>query len=331
MEAFRSGKITVPELYYSKFQKKIQWEVFAPINENNKIIATVLFLIDPSDFFFPMIRDWPASTKTEEALLVRRDGQQFICITPLKKADNSKLQLSFPLDQKENILGSELYEGPDYSGDMVVANISKIPRSSWFLIVKEDSSEVYADFHKLFTLIVILIILFILFAIVLVSMVYHRKQKNLYKKLLHQSNTLHHTQEELGATLYSIGDGVITTNAEGYINHMNPAAESLTGWSELEAKGKWIGEIFQIVDENTGKKIENPLFHLLNEREKNPAVVYLTLLSRGKKEIYIRNSGALIKDKQGERLGTILFFSDQSESKLRQKLIELRLNFFLFH
>ena len=46
-------------------------------------------------------------------------------------------------------------------------------------------------------------------------------------------------QKELfETTLYSIGDAVITTNIHGAVQHMNPVAEVLTGWSEEEAKDK---------------------------------------------------------------------------------------------
>src|SRR5690554_6207816 len=52
-------------------------------------------------------------------------------------------------------------------------------------------------------------------------------------------------------TLYSIGDGVITTDHLGHITMMNMVAEELTGWSEQDALGRPIEEVFVIVNEDT--------------------------------------------------------------------------------
>src|SRR5262249_35779550 len=38
-------------------------------------------------------------------------------------------------------------------------------------------------------------------------------------------------RERLRVTLTSIGDAVLTTDAEGYVTFLNPVAEALTGWS----------------------------------------------------------------------------------------------------
>jgi len=70
---------------------------------------------------------------------------------------------------------------------------------------------------------------------------------------------------ELRATLYSIGDGVIVTDATGHITRMNPVAGSLTGWSEAEAFGKRLDEIFRIVYEKSGASVENPAARILSE------------------------------------------------------------------
>jgi CheY-like chemotaxis protein len=61
----------------------------------------------------------------------------------------------------------------------------------------------------------------------------------LYK---HEMDTrLKASQEELSVTLNSIGDGVISANADGSVISMNPSAEELTGWTENEARGKLVG------------------------------------------------------------------------------------------
>jgi len=49
-------------------------------------------------------------------------------------------------------------------------------------------------------------------------------------------------------TLSSIGDAVITTGADGNIEYLNPAAESLTGWTADEAAGKKFSAVCHILN-----------------------------------------------------------------------------------
>ena len=58
-------------------------------------------------------------------------------------------------------------------------------------------------------------------------------------------------------SLSSIGDAVIATDVRGRINFLNPTAESLTGWTQADAAGKPLDEIFAIVDEQTQEPLEN--------------------------------------------------------------------------
>jgi diguanylate cyclase (GGDEF)-like protein/PAS domain S-box-containing protein len=66
-------------------------------------------------------------------------------------------------------------------------------------------------------------------------------------------------KERAQVTLQSIGDAVISTDAEGRIEYINPVAESLTAWSLAEARGRPIGDVLNLVNEITREPIENPL------------------------------------------------------------------------
>lgn len=57
-------------------------------------------------------------------------------------------------------------------------------------------------------------------------------------------------KERAQITLQSIGDGVITTDVEGAITYMNPAAEALTHWKAGQAVGQPLAALFNLLDEN---------------------------------------------------------------------------------
>ena len=123
-------------------------------------------------------------------------------------------------------------------------------------------------------------------------------------------------------TLYSIGDGVITTDHHGRITLMNTIAEQLTGWSEQEALGRPIEEVFVIVYEDTRKQVESPVRRVLEEGVIVGLANHTLLLARDGRELPIADSGAPIADEQGNTSGVVLVFRDQSEAHRYEK--ELR-------
>src|SRR5262249_44868707 len=71
--------------------------------------------------------------------------------------------------------------------------------------------------------------------------------------------------ERLRTTLASIGDAVITTDAEGCITSLNAVAETLTGWTKAEATGQSLDVVFRIVNEETRQAVKNPAARALSE------------------------------------------------------------------
>jgi len=113
-------------------------------------------------------------------------------------------------------------------------------------------------------------------------------------------------------TLRSIGDGVIVTDSHGKIEIMNEVACRLTGWSEDEAKGKNIDEVFVILNELTRERIEAPVKKVINQGNIVGLANHTLLISRNGREIPIKDSAAPIKDDQGNILGVVMVFSDIS-------------------
>lgn len=58
-------------------------------------------------------------------------------------------------------------------------------------------------------------------------------------------------KERAEVTLASLGEAVISTDADGRLNYMNPVAERLTGCTTSEAYGSPLSSLFSIVDEAT--------------------------------------------------------------------------------
>ncbi|MET3118199.1 diguanylate cyclase (GGDEF)-like protein/PAS domain S-box-containing protein [Undibacterium sp. GrIS 1.8] len=132
--------------------------------------------------------------------------------------------------------------------------------------------------------------------------------KKLEMELAEQHALLH-------VTLKSIGDAVITTDAEGYINWLNPAAERMTGWLASEAQNRPLTQVFHIVNEETRKPAANPITTCLTQ-EKIVGLAHKTvLISRNGSEFGIEDSAAPIRNELGEILGVVLVFHDVTEQR----------------
>ncbi|MGH8295817.1 MAG: diguanylate cyclase, partial [Steroidobacteraceae bacterium] len=128
-------------------------------------------------------------------------------------------------------------------------------------------------------------------------------------------------KERAQVTLQSIGDAVISTDADGRIEYINPVAESLTAWTLEEARGRPIGEVLSLVNEITREPIENPLLCVLGGEDMTAPADHSVLLTRSGHEVAIQESAAPICDRQGRVIGAVIVFHDVTkERRLKRAL-----------
>ncbi|HET9388786.1 MAG TPA: PAS domain S-box protein [Steroidobacteraceae bacterium] len=128
-------------------------------------------------------------------------------------------------------------------------------------------------------------------------------------------------KERAQVTLQSIGDAVISTDAEGRIEYINPVAETLTAWSLEEARGRPIGDILNLVNEITREPIENPLMCALGRGQGGTSADHSVLITRSGQEVAIQESAAPICDRQGRVIGAVIVFHDVTkERRLKRAL-----------
>jgi PAS domain S-box-containing protein len=119
----------------------------------------------------------------------------------------------------------------------------------------------------------------------------------------------------LSTTLRSIGDAVIATDASGAVTLMNPLAETLTAWPEVEARGKPFTSVFRIVNESSREPVENPVEKVLEHGTIAGLANHTLLIARDGREVPIEDSAAPIRGTSGRVEGAVLVFRDVSEKK----------------
>ncbi len=138
-----------------------------------------------------------------------------------------------------------------------------------------------------------------------------------------RERALQESQDWLSTTLNSIGDAVIACDVGGYIKLMNPVAEKLTGWDNQEAKNQPMEKVFNIINEKTGEKIENPIKRVLSTHEIVGIDRHNMLITKEGRRIPIDDSAAPIKDEAGNIEGAVLVFRDVTEQKeMEEALME---------
>jgi len=128
-------------------------------------------------------------------------------------------------------------------------------------------------------------------------------------------------EQDLAITLRSIGDAVLSTDAQGRVSRMNPVAEQLTGWTEAEARDRPVGEIFRIFNEETRKPALIPVDDVLATGEIHGLANHTVLVARDGTERAIEDSAAPIRDNAGVILGVVLVFRDATDERTHKKHI----------
>ena len=135
-------------------------------------------------------------------------------------------------------------------------------------------------------------------------------------------NALFQEKERAFVTLASIADGVIRTDARGIIDYLNPVAQKLTGWTLEEAYGQAAGVVYRVIDEETGKKVLDPVHHCLEERREVAFLGQRLLVRRDGSTFPIHDSAAPIRSQDGKVTGSILVFKDLTQVRRAEDEME---------
>lgn len=145
-----------------------------------------------------------------------------------------------------------------------------------------------------------------------------KKQEETEKNLINKESNLQ-------AILHSIGDAVIATDTKGHIIMINPVACRLTGWSESEACGKTLRDIFCICSSESGEKIPDPDTRILSTGKLYNSRSKVKLISRDNREYIISDTITPIIDRERNIAGTVLVFRDMTEQyKNEEELFKSR-------
>jgi len=115
-------------------------------------------------------------------------------------------------------------------------------------------------------------------------------------------------KERAQVTLHSIGEGVITTNAEGIIDYLNDVAQNLTGFSREQAKGKLLLDVFALRDQQGDLPSYDPVQQAIQNEQPIKPDSLMTLWRSDDEHYAIEFTVAPIRDYNNSVSGTVVVF-----------------------
>jgi PAS domain S-box-containing protein len=113
--------------------------------------------------------------------------------------------------------------------------------------------------------------------------------------------------------LFSLGDAVISTDAQGRVELVNPAAEQLTGWSQAESLGRALGEVLRIDADRADGAAQTLVDRVVRERTVVAFGARARLVARDGTQRPVAGSGAPVRGETAEVAGVVLVFRDESD------------------
>ncbi len=136
----------------------------------------------------------------------------------------------------------------------------------------------------------------------------------LIRRTVISERNLNKEKERAIVTLYSIGEGVITTDVNGNVESLNSVAEILTGWKFINAKFMPIHKICRFFRDNDHKQIENPVIQSLKKSQVIISNSHSLLMRGDGNEFAIEYTASPIFE-NNKISGSVLVFRDVTEMR----------------
>jgi PAS domain S-box-containing protein len=129
-------------------------------------------------------------------------------------------------------------------------------------------------------------------------------------------------RDRLGKNLLSLGDAVIVTDAHGNVILLNPVAESLTGWTDHDARDRPIEAVFRIIHEVTRQPAIQPVMEVIARGGIQDLAPFTLLIAKDGSERPVADSASPMRGEGGDLDGVILIFKDTSERRRQERQLE---------
>jgi two-component system sensor histidine kinase/response regulator len=245
-QVLRTNRPLLTDLHRSR-AGTIQLDLLAPLlvpgGRGPHCVGLLLVRIDPTRFLYPLIQSWPMPSRTAEALLVRREGNNVLFLNELRHRKGTALALKLPIGNMRlpaamAALGQEgMASGRDYRDVPVLAALRNIPDSPWSLIAKVDEEEIYAPLRQRAWMLGLLVSSLILAAAAVVGFLWRHQSARFYQRQYKSELERRALAEHYGYLTRYANDIILLSDEQGRILEANDRAVAAYGYSGEELLG----------------------------------------------------------------------------------------------
>jgi PAS domain S-box-containing protein len=267
LEAGRAKSAVFSEIHEGKGTGKLHQDLVAPLISGESKDAVyegyIILQINPDDFIYPLLKTWPASSRTAETMLARREGDEVVILNS-SGYENSRV-LRLPVENSSILysfaaLDNEgLFSGKDYRGMNVLAAAKIVSGSPWRIIAKVDADEIFTPIRELGWRLAFLIIGLILSTAGSIALIW-RNQAAMYYRAQYESelNRVALLRHYEPLTRHA-NDSIMLFDSDGNIIEANSRSSSMLGYpleELLHMNVRTIGTTCALLDmDELGKKL----------------------------------------------------------------------------
>ncbi|OGW29943.1 MAG: hypothetical protein A2X59_00865, partial [Nitrospirae bacterium GWC2_42_7] len=333
LEAIKTGQIVFEDFYRNEHNQRIYLTILVPVitdgEKNGRTIAVLALRIDPEQYLYPLINNWPTPSRTAETLIVRKDGNEVLFLNELRFQKATALNLRVSLDNKDTaavlaVLGQQgIVDCKDYRGVPVIAALRTVPDSPWFLVARMDISEVYAPVRERRWLVFVLVGALLIGAAGGIGLVWRQQSIAFYREKSEVSESLRESEEKYRMLVENIPQKIFTKDRnsvylscnENLARDLGITPEEFVGKTDYDFFPKELAEKYRSDDLRI---MESGVTEGIEEQ-------YI----QGGEKVWIYTVKTPIRDKEGNTVGILGVFSDiterkQAENELRESERRLR-------
>jgi PAS domain S-box-containing protein len=242
-EALRSGQVTFLDFYRNEQDQQIYLTLLVPIldeSDANRPLGVLALRIDPETYLYPFIKRWPTPSLPAETLLLRREGNDVLCLNELQSRTDAALKLRFSLKNTNSaavkvVLGQKgIVEARDALGAPVLAALYAIPDSPWFLVTRMDTAKVYAPLGERLRLTILIVSLLLISAGAGILAIWRHQRVRFYKERYQIAEALRDSEERFRRLFEESPTGMVMLDETFRFIRVNPSFAAMLGYSEEE-------------------------------------------------------------------------------------------------